>query len=69
MCDCANSTNKITIDVHAYNTIYEKAVYLDLLYNFIKSSQWITKEDVCTLMNWEELIEKEDAVKAESEEK
>lgn len=69
MCDCANSTNKITIDVHAYNTIYEKAVCLDLLYNFIKSSQWITKEDVCTVMNWEELIEKEDAVKAESEEK
>ena len=65
MCDC----NKITIDLHVYNTIYEKAVYLDLLYNFMKSSQWITKEDVCTLMNWEELIKKEDAVKAESEEK
>lgn len=68
MCDCSNATNKITIDLHAYNTIYEKAVYLDLLYNFMKSSQWITKEDVCTLMNWEELIEKEE-VKAESEEK
>ena len=69
MCDCSNATNKITIDLHAYNTIYEKAVYLDLLYNFMKSSQWITKEDVCTLMNWEELIEKEEAVKTESEEK
>lgn len=65
MCDCSNTTNKITIDVHAYNTIYEKAVYLDVLYNFIKTSRLesILKDNICRLMNWEELV------KTESEDK